>query len=109
MGLLGIVTSITYELDEMSYARLVGASLVSALIILIPRYQPHNADGGLPAVLPPPGKDILEDTIRGLNNYFSEFIGQLQQQQQQQQQQQLTVCRVREPRKRHWAAVGDDF
>ena len=29
MGLLGIVTSITYELDEMSYARLVAASLVS--------------------------------------------------------------------------------
>ena len=29
MGLLGIVTSITYELDEMSYARLVGASLLS--------------------------------------------------------------------------------
>ena len=31
MGLLGIVTSITYELDEMSYARLVGGSLVSVL------------------------------------------------------------------------------
>ena len=28
MGLLGIVTSITYELDEMSYARLVAASTV---------------------------------------------------------------------------------
>ena len=42
LGLLGIVTAITYELDKMSYAR----------------YQPRHAEGGLSAVLPPPGEKL---------------------------------------------------
>merc|ERR1711970_1026704 len=58
MGMLGIVTSITYKLDEMSYAR----------------YQPQHAEGGITAVLPPPGEPVPEESIRHLTNYYSEFI-----------------------------------
>jgi len=58
MGMLGIVTSITYKLDEMSYAQ----------------YMPQHADGGLTAVLPPPGQTIPEESLVHLTNYYSEFI-----------------------------------
>jgi len=56
MGLLGIVTSITYELDQMSYAR----------------YQPQHSD--LASTLPPPGKEISDETKKMFENYYSEFI-----------------------------------
>ena len=58
MGLLGIVTSITYELDRMSYAR----------------YQPRISEQGLETVLPPPGQQIPQETTDRLSQYFSEFI-----------------------------------
>ena len=58
MGLLGIVTSITYELDEMTFAN----------------YQPRHAEGGLTAFLPPPGEEIPAETLESFNHYFSEFI-----------------------------------
>jgi len=58
MGMLGVVTSITYKLDEMSYAR----------------YQPQHAEGGITAVLPPPGEPVPEETITHLTHYYSEFI-----------------------------------
>lgn len=60
MGMLGIVTAFTYRLDEMTYAR----------------YWPQHAEGGLPAVLPPPGSTdpIPERTIEWMMHYYSEFI-----------------------------------
>ena len=58
MGLLGVVTSITYELDEMSYAR----------------YHPKISESSLTTVLPPPGTDIPADMVERLQHYYSEFI-----------------------------------
>ena len=58
MGLLGVVTSITYELDEMSYAR----------------YHPKISESSLTSVLPPPGTDIPADMVERLQHYYSEFI-----------------------------------
>ena len=58
MGLLGVVTSITYAMDEMSYAS----------------YQPRVAPGGLRSVLPPPGHDLPDQTQLMLTSYFSEFM-----------------------------------
>ena len=58
MGLLGVVTSITYELDEMTFAR----------------FQPRHAEGGLASFLPPPGEEIPAETLESFNHYFSEFI-----------------------------------
>ena len=58
MGLLGIVTSITYELDQMSYAR----------------YHPKISSESLTSLLPPPGTDIPEELVDRLKHYYSEFI-----------------------------------
>jgi len=58
MGMLGIVTSITYRLDEMTYAR----------------FWPQHIPGGLESILPPPGEDIPEQTLVFLTNYYSESI-----------------------------------
>jgi len=58
MGMLGIVTSLTYELDEMTYAR----------------FWPQQVDGGYPAIVPPPGQSVPNQTIQWMNHYYSEFI-----------------------------------
>ena len=58
MGLLGIVTSITYELDQMSYAR----------------YHPKISSESLTSILPPPGTDIPDELVDRLQHYYSEFI-----------------------------------
>ena len=58
MGTLGIVTAFTYKLDEMSYAR----------------FWPQFVEGGLPALLPPPGAPVPETTIEAMTHYYSEFI-----------------------------------
>jgi len=58
MGMLGIVTSITYRLDEMSYAR----------------FWPQHIPGGLESILPPVGIELPEQTLVYLNNYYSEAI-----------------------------------
>ena len=58
MGLLGVVTSITYRLDEMSYAR----------------YHPKISESSLTSVLPPPGTDIPAEMVERLQHYYSEFI-----------------------------------
>ena len=58
MGMLGIVTSITYRLDEMSYAR----------------FWPQHIPGGLESILPPAGEVIPDETLIFMNNYYSESI-----------------------------------
>jgi hypothetical protein len=58
MGMLGIVTAFTYRLDEMSYAR----------------YWPQHIEGGMAAILPPPGNPVPEKTIEYMMHYYSEFI-----------------------------------
>merc|ERR1711915_1134827 len=58
MGMLGIVTSITYKLDEMSYAR----------------FWPQHIPGGLESILPPAGYPLPEETLTLLTNYYSEAI-----------------------------------
>jgi len=59
MGMMGIVVSLTYRLEEMSYAR----------------YWPQSFDGGLSAILPKPGQGAVPNqTVEWMNHYYSEFI-----------------------------------
>merc|ERR1719369_207725 len=58
MGMLGILTSLTYRLEEMSYAR----------------FWPQHIKGGLPSILPPPGETVPNTTIDWMTHYYSEFI-----------------------------------
>ena len=56
--MLGIVTALTYKLDEMSYAR----------------FWPQHVDGGLGSILPPAGSPVPDATIESMMQYYSEFI-----------------------------------
>jgi len=58
MGMLGIVTSLTYELDEMTYAR----------------FWPQIIKGGLSELMPPSGQPVPNKTIEYMTHYYSEFI-----------------------------------
>jgi len=58
MGMLGILTSLTYKLDEMTYAR----------------FWPQHVPGGLPALMPPVGQPVPNKTIEYMTQYYSEFI-----------------------------------
>jgi len=58
MGMLGIVTSITYRLDEMTYAR----------------FWPQHIPDGLESIVPPAGDPLPEQTLVFLTNYYSEAI-----------------------------------
>jgi len=59
MGMLGIVTSLTYKLDEMSYAR----------------FWPQTIKNGLNSILPRPGEaPVPNETVHWMTHYYSEFI-----------------------------------
>jgi len=56
MGMLGIVTSLTYRLDEMTYAR----------------FWPQHIPEGLESIVTPAGDPLPDQTLVFLTNYYSE-------------------------------------